>query len=159
RIVEGLPPTEPIALPRGYGPQIDMVGTQPANKIMVFEGARYWNPAINGFDYSTTPNTSGLIGTPQGNFISRGSAFQGSGGNYFRDAACGYKPSDVLIDMSLRHSEHMNAGMFDGHVEIMNNLQSADPSFYVPSGSHILHPNLLWYFLMGPADSPYRHPN
>ena len=45
------------------------------------------------------------MGTPQGNFLSRGSAFMGSGENYVRESNRGYKPSDMLKRISLRHSE------------------------------------------------------
>ena len=84
RLVESVPAAEPIALPAGYLPRIDLVGTLPSRKIMTFEGARYWNTSVNGWDYSTVTNGTGLIGTPQGNFLSRGSAFMGSGENYLR---------------------------------------------------------------------------
>jgi len=157
RTVEALPPGEPISLPRGYSPRIDKVGTQPAKKIMCFEGARYFDPAINGFDYSTVTNSSGLIGTPQGNFNSRGSAFRGSGENYLRSP--GTQPSDVLRDISLRHSDRMNAGMFDGHVESLDNVASSDPTYYSPSGSRVRTPISIWYFVLGPSDSPLRQAN
>lgn len=159
RSVESLPPGEPISLPTGYAPRIDRVGANPAKKIMAFEGARYWNAAINGFDYSTDTNGTGLIGTPQGNFLTRGSAFIGSGENYRREPARGYKPSDLLKRISLRHTERMNAGMFDGHVETLDNARSADPSFYAPTGSRLKTPAQCWYYYVGPPDSPYRQAN
>ncbi len=159
RSVESVPAGEPIALRRGYVPRADQVGTVPAKKVFAFEGARYWNTSINGFDFSTVTNGTGLTGTPQGNFLSRGSAFFGSGENYYRDASRGYKPSDILKQMSLRHTERMNAGMFDGHVEALDNVKSADPSYYVPSGSKLTTPTQSWYYYVGPANSPLRVPN
>jgi len=157
RLVESSPVGEPIVLPRGYAPRIDKIGVLASKKIMSFEGARYWDPTINGFDYSTVTNGAGLAGTPQGNFLSRGSAFRGSGENYLRDP--GSRPSDILKRTSLRHSELMNAAMFDGHVESLNNVQSADPSYYAPSRSRVQTPIALWYYIIGPADSPYRRGN
>jgi prepilin-type N-terminal cleavage/methylation domain-containing protein/prepilin-type processing-associated H-X9-DG protein len=159
RLVESLPANEAIALPAGYIPRIDLVGAQPAKKIMTFEGARYWDPAIRGFDYSTDTNGTGLVGTPQGNFLSRGSAFLGSGENYLRDSTRGYKPSEILRRISLRHAEKMNAGMFDGHVEALNNQQSADPSYFAPTRSKLRTPSLTWFYFLGPANSPLRQPN
>jgi prepilin-type N-terminal cleavage/methylation domain-containing protein/prepilin-type processing-associated H-X9-DG protein len=159
RSVESLPSGEPVALPQGYVPRSDRVGFMPSKKIMAFEGARYWNSSINGFDFSTVLNTSGLTGTPQGNFNSRGSAFGGSGENYQRDAAGGYRPTPLLKRMSLRHALKMNAGMFDGHVETMDNVQSSDPSYYLPSRSRLLNPSTTWYYYLGPANSPLRQPN
>src|SRR5262249_2504192 len=93
RSVEFLPSGEPIALPNSYAPRIDLVGTQPSKKIMVFEGARYYDPSYKGYDYSVVTNSSGITGTPQGNFLSRGSAFMGSGENYTRN---GNMPSTDL---------------------------------------------------------------
>lgn len=155
RSVEAIPMGEPISLPRGYAPRIDLVGIQPSKKSMSFEGARYWNGT--GFDYSTVTNTPGLTGTPQGNFSSRGPAFMGSGENYSRGP--GRQPSAVYKDISLRHSDRMNAAMFDGHVESLDNLQSADPSYFVPSRSRVRNPTLMWNFFIGPTDSPYRQFN
>ena len=156
---ETLPAGEPISLPRGHRPRSDLVGTQPSKKSMVFEGARYWNSSVNGWDYSTVTNGTGLVGTPQGNFLSRGSAFMGSGENYLRDATRGYKPSDILKSISLRHAERMSAGMFDGHVEALNNVQSADPTYFAPSGSILRIPTVSWYYYVGPLNSPLRQPN
>jgi prepilin-type N-terminal cleavage/methylation domain-containing protein/prepilin-type processing-associated H-X9-DG protein len=156
---ETLPTGEPITLPRGYRPRIDLVGTLPSKKIMVFEGARYWFPAINGFDYSTVTNGAGLAGTPQGNFLSRGSAWMGSGENYLRDANRGYKPNPILKAISLRHAERMSAAMFDGHVEALDNTQSADPSWYAPTKSVMRAPSSSWWYYLGPATSPLRQNN
>lgn len=159
RSVESLPAGEPITMPRGYIPRADLVGTLPSKKCMTFEGARYFDPAINGFDYSTVTNSSGLIGTPQGNFNSRGSAFFGSGENYLRDSTHGYKPSALLKQMSLRHAQKMNGGMFDGHVEAFDNAQSANPALYSPSRSILKIPTATWYYYIGPVASPLRLPN
>lgn len=155
RSVESLPMGEPISLPRGYGPRIDLIGVQPSKKVMTFEGARYWNGS--GFDYTTNSNGAGLIGTPQGNFLSRGPAFMGSGENYLRSP--GNRPSPILKEISLRHAERMNAAMFDGHVESLDNVQSADPSLYAPSRSRVRTPIALWNYFVGPTNSPYRQAN
>jgi prepilin-type processing-associated H-X9-DG protein len=156
RAVEALPSGEPISLPSGYQPKIDNVGLLPSKKIMAFEGARYWNTSINGFDFSTGLNGTGLVGTPQGNFLSRGSAFMGSGENYQR---AGASPAPILLQMSLRHGKKMNAGMFDGHVELLDNEQSADPTYFCPSGSVLRFPAQSWWFTVGPANSPLHQVN
>lgn len=159
RSVESLPIGEAISLPRGYAPHIDMVGIQPSKKCMSFEGARFWRtaPGGDGFDYSTRTNGTGLIGTPQGNFASRGTAFIGSGEHYQRGP--GDRPSDIFKEISLRHSDRMNASMFDGHVESLTNLQSADPSYFAPSRSRVHNPVSIWTFSIGPTNSPYRQFN
>lgn len=156
RPVESLPANEPISLPRGYMPRTDLIGPFPSKKIFAFEGARYWDPAINGFDYSTGANGTGLVGTPQGNFLSRGNAYKGSGENYARNA--NGSPTTILRQISLRHGDRMSAAMFDGHVESLNNVQSADPTYYTPSGSRLKTPTQTWYSTVGPANSPLRIP-
>lgn len=152
--VEALPGGEPVSLPNGYQPRLDRIGTVPAKKIFAFEGARYWYPTINGFDYSTGANTTGLAGTPQGNFTSRGNSFMGSGESYTRIGNT--KPSPILKATSLRHADNMNAGMHDGHAEPLNNVKSADPSLYLPTRSRLRNPTASWWFHLGPSDSPYR---
>lgn len=159
RTVESSLGTETIMLPRGYGPRIDLIGTLASKKIMSFEGARYYDPAFQGFDYSTVTNGTGLVGTPQGNFLSRGSAFTGSGEYYQREASRGYRPSEVYKRISLRHSEKMNAAMFDGHVEVLNNIQSSDPTWFAPTGSTLRTPSVTWWFFLGPPTSPLKQPN
>ena len=155
---EALPSGEPISLPTNYMPRVDLIGSIPNKKVIAFEGARYWNTSINGFDFSTGTNGTGLIGTPQGNFLSRGNSFMGSGENYLRDAG-GHKPSTILKQISLRHAEKMNAGFIDGHVEALDNVQSADPTYYCPSKSIMRTPSASWWFNLGPTNSPLRQAN
>lgn len=156
RSVESLPSGEPVSLPAGYSPRIDLVGTLASKKAMIFEGGRYYDPSFSGFDYSVVTNGTGLSGTPQGNFFSRGSAFMGSGEQYLRQ---GSKPTEILKAISLRHGEKMNAGMFDGHVEAIGNIPSADPSLYTPSRALLKSPGQCWYSTIGPPNSPYRQAN
>jgi prepilin-type N-terminal cleavage/methylation domain-containing protein/prepilin-type processing-associated H-X9-DG protein len=156
--VESVPSGEPVDLPKGYQPRIDKVGTLPGKKIMSFEGSRYYNVTANNFDYTTDANTSGLVGSPQGIFGSRGSAFRGSGEPYDREVPGGAAKA-ILKKVSLRHSGKMNAGMFDGHVEMMDNEQSSNPSFYTPSGTILKTPSQSWYFFAGPSGSPLKEKN
>lgn len=157
RSVESLPNSEPISLRRGYSPRLDQVGFFPDRKVSAFEGARFWFPTINGFDYSTVTNAAGLSGSPQGNFASRGPAFQGSGEPYFRLA--GQEPTPLFRSVSLRHDNKMNASFFDTHVSSLNNVESADPSLYVPSNSIMRVPSQSWWINLGPSDSPLRQVN
>ncbi len=144
---ETMPSGEPIKLPAGYAPKVYRVGTDPSKKIMSFEGARYWNPPLNGFDYSTQTNGSGLRQSPQGNFLSRGVAFKGSGEHYDRDDADGsLAPKPVLYDISLRHSKRMNASFFDGHVGSLGDKQTLDPSLYCPTGSTVNVYRNMWLY-------------
>lgn len=153
RSVESVGAGEPVDIPKGYAPRSDKVGTLPSKKIVSFEGARYYNTASGTFDYTTDTNTTGLSGTPQGNFNSRGSGFRGSGEPYEREVPGGAAKA-VLKRVSLRHDGKMTAGMFDGHVELMDNVESSKPSYYVPSGTILKTPSMSWYKFTGPADSP-----
>lgn len=163
KFVEALPAGEPLDIPRGYSPRSDLIGTQASRKVMAFEGARYWDPSLNGgaggFDYSTNLNGTGLVGAPQGNFLSRGPAFQGSGENYLRTVLEGFKPSLIFRQISLRHGKKLNAAMFDGHVEALDNVQSSNPEYFAPTGAKLKTPSATWYYHLGPANSPYRQPN
>jgi len=148
--------SEAIALPRGYIPRLDRVGPFPSRKAFAFEGARYFNGVGKGFDYSTVTNAAGISGSPQGNFSSRGPAFIGGGEPYLRE---GTKPSATFKQVSLRHAEKMNAAMFDGHVERLDNAKSADPTYFVPSQSRLTSPGSTWFFNLGPKDSPLMKAN
>ncbi|MDX2117258.1 MAG: prepilin-type N-terminal cleavage/methylation domain-containing protein [Planctomycetota bacterium] len=154
--VEQVSNSEAIALPQGYIPRVDRVGPFPWKKAFAFEGARYFNGVGKGFDYSTVTNAAGLSGSPQGNFSSRGPAFTGSGEPYLRD---GTKPSTTFKEVSLRHADKMNVAMFDGHVERLDNAQSADPSYFVPTRTRLVSPGSTWFFNLGPKDSPLMKPN
>lgn len=125
-----------MTLPAGYEPRIDFIGP-PAEKVFTFEGARYWYGAINGYDYSTGTRSSGLVGSPQGNFLSRGPAFGGQGEPYgFRvGPAANRRPTKNLIDGGFRHNEKSHHGFYDGHVELMNLTDASNPRQLVPSGT------------------------
>ena len=49
-----------------------------------------------------------------------------------------------------------NVGMFDGHVEALDNVKSADPSYFCPTGSKVVAPSAIWHYYVGPANSPLR---
>jgi prepilin-type processing-associated H-X9-DG protein len=153
--VEVVGNSEPVALPAGYRPRVDRIGPFPSSKAFTFEGARYYDPAISGFDYTTVTNAAGLSGSPQGNFASRGTAFMGQGEPYTREST---RPSKLFKQASLRHSNRTNVGMFDGHVEQLDNVKSADPSYFLPSRSIIKSPAETWHFTVGPAESRLRKP-
>jgi len=133
-----------LGLPRGWRPNVDKMGS-PSRKALAFEGGRFWigsyNSGTGGLDYSTTTDTSGLDGSPQGNFTAVGPYFNGSGpsgmGGLARDNTG--KPSPQFEEIFLRHSGNkMNIAFFDGRVEAMDEVEIADPSLYAPTGSTLL---------------------
>lgn len=128
------PSSEMVGLPGGYRPKTNLVGAS-SSKIFLFEGGRYYDSSISGVDYSTTPTSTGLSGTPQGNFLSRGPLLgTGHTGEPYLTDATG-KPLQIYQDISLRHSGKMNAAFFDGHAETLDPGAAADPSMWVPKGT------------------------
>lgn len=137
---------EAIRLPDRWSPRMDRV-VFPAKKAYAFEGARYWwanAPGGPGFDYSTEVSSSGLTGSPQGNFTSRGPAFLGSGEAPIRDLRNNWAVTDVFRQISIRHSDRMTTLYFDGHVEMLDADGATDPTLYVPSGSTVWLPARLY---------------
>src|SRR5262249_28120849 len=108
------------------------------------EGARYLDTSFGptAMDYSTVIDTSGLIGTPQGNFTSRGPAFTNSSGEaYTRDAQ--ERPTQIYKMISLRHKDRMNVAFFDGHVELLNDREVSKGQYFAPKGSRVMNQNGL----------------
>lgn len=126
-------------LPGGYDPNIDEVGA-PSEKVIAFEGARYWYAPNRGFDYSTVTNSSGLTSSPQGAFPSRGIAFRGSGEPYDPNKegdAGSRRPNEILERAAFRHFERSTHTFFDGHVVQLSLTEAFDPRLYVPSGTTV----------------------
>lgn len=154
--VGSLPTATPIDLPPNYTPRIDRAGA-PYRKVFAFEGARFlfgtvnsgdWSRFDGGFDFVTDAATSGLRGSPQGNFSSRGPAFRGSGEPYFTvgqpsDWLAG--PSPLLQRVSLRHNGAMHASFLDGHAAAIKYPEIANPVHYVPTGTRVtIESDLIW---------------
>ena len=126
-------------LPAGYDPKIDEIGVT-SEKVMAFEGARYWYAPNRGFDYSTVTNSSGLTSSPQGMFPSHGIAFRGSGEPYDpnkQGQAGSRRPNDVLERAAFRHFQKSTHTYFDGHVEQLTMTEAMDPRQYVPDGTRV----------------------
>lgn len=133
-----------FSLPDGYEPRATRLAKTPADKALLFEGARYWDSGRRVFDYSTVTNSSGLNGSPQGNFSSRTPAVrQGSGEVPYFDIRGNV--TDLFKRVGLRHSRNsrMQVGFLDGHVELISARRTTDPALYLPTGSLITHPDLL----------------
>lgn len=124
---------EVITIPAAYFPKLSKVGPL-ASKIFLFEGARYYN-ANGTLDYSTGTKTTGLAGTPQGNFTSRGPAIKAtaSGEPYLLDGSG--NPTGIYKNVSLRHSDKMSVAFFDGHATQINFTDAQDIAQWVPVGT------------------------
>lgn len=130
--------------PAYYKPRLENVGT-PSRKALAFEGGRFWDPRLRGgkggFDYSTATNTTGLEGSPQGNFTAIGPFFasgrvpSGMGG---MARLPGGAPTEQFDEYLLRHGQQsMNVVFFDGSAKPMDQFEIADPALYAPSGSTV----------------------
>jgi len=127
--------------PSSYTPRIDKVGSG-AGKIYIADGARYsardtqpdsdiairgayggafsdvgaWDRFSKSWDRARTPGTGVTIG-----FDARMYAYRHGVQKQFASA----------------DSFKANFGFFDGHVELLGDLQSADPNFWLPKGTHV----------------------
>ncbi len=143
------PGGEPISIPERYAPKVEQVGTA-ASKIYAFEGARYLDTRYGpmALDYSTVTDTTGLIGTPQGNFTSRGPAFTGSSGEpYARDGRD--NPTPLYKTVGLRHRDKMNVAFFDGHVEALADRSVSRLQYFAPKGAVVQNQNGLALNIVG----------
>jgi len=138
---------EAVLIPKTYAPRLNMVG-DASSKLFLFEGARYWDAGEgNGLflDYSTVTKTTGLSGSPQGSFDSRGPAFttSASGEPYTMDATG--KPTPLYIQVAGRHPGYrMTVGYFDGHAAQLTYIEARDISLWVPRGTTVQVPFNLY---------------
>lgn len=118
---------DPATTPKSFKPQLTRVGTQVASKIFAVDGTRFLTEdLVLDFDMNTTPQRFGSFGTS-------GPIFQDSNA-YGRNRLLG--GSSVNVDLSMRHSESVNALYFDGHVAgIDQSDMYTDPNPWYPTDS------------------------
>ncbi|MEZ6318303.1 MAG: prepilin-type N-terminal cleavage/methylation domain-containing protein [Phycisphaerales bacterium] len=149
--------TKPRKNDRGtYRPRVNLVGP-PSMKALVFESHRY-------ADKSTDPDYDPTIDA------SYGGAFGGTGPWYNdnKELNRALAPGEPLRDLAgligryqdtrpiaFRHGGAMRGGglaqdvrgnvsFFDGHVQIMTDLEATDPDMWFPSGSVLKQPGEFW---------------
>ncbi|HRQ72883.1 MAG TPA: prepilin-type N-terminal cleavage/methylation domain-containing protein [Phycisphaerales bacterium] len=123
----------PLTIWEGFNPRLDLVGTQPSNKVMHADGTRYWAvEAIGRFlDFDYQPNA-----TQFGSFTSATPIFHGDT-SYGRDK---YQDDDTNWQLSFRHGGAINVAYFDGHVGLMKKEDAwADPTPWAPTRSIFRH--------------------
>lgn len=127
--------------PPGYAPKITKVG-QGASKIYIADGARYSN-AFTAPDISLSASGAG-----GGSFADVGGTFLAGSNTYDRSNAPGNTPRGS-VDARFYWARHgasakargkadsfrLNVGFYDGHVETMGDLESANPAYWMPKGS------------------------
>ena len=145
----GFPPTQTISrtdwnVPEGYNVKVTKVG-DASRKIYIADGGRYSNP-------NTMPDANLSYTSSQGGvFSDQGAAFRFSN-SWNRGLAPGNTPNPAgprdsrlfayrhgsLTQKGAADSFRMNVGFFDGHVETMGDLESADWRMWVPKGTEVL---------------------
>lgn len=146
--------------PQGYVPKITKVGAA-SRKIFIADGARYSTNGIPPDYHPVYDSSQGGAYSDQGAFTlwsrawDRGWAPGNGGGKGRIDARIyGYRHGEMQ-QKGPANAYRMNAGFFDGHVEMMGDLQAADPSLWVPAGTSVnfssgqMYPDVLATY--GPA--------
>ncbi|HEV2295122.1 MAG TPA: type II secretion system protein [Tepidisphaeraceae bacterium] len=131
-------------VPEGYNVKVSKVG-DAARKIYIADGGRYSNP--NAMPDASLSYTGSLGGV----FSDQGAPFRFSN-SWNRGLAPGNTPNPngprdsrlfayrhgSLSPRGAADSFRMNVGFFDGHVETMGDLESADWRMWVPKGTEVL---------------------
>jgi prepilin-type N-terminal cleavage/methylation domain-containing protein/prepilin-type processing-associated H-X9-DG protein len=117
--------TTPARVPDYYRPRRDLIGNNPAKKVLAADGTRYYAQDTGIIDFDATPIAVGIYG-----------AFSASGPIFV--ASPEYAQANrTLQRVSARHgSLQLNAGFFDGHVGSMKLDQAySDAEPWYPGGS------------------------
>jgi prepilin-type N-terminal cleavage/methylation domain-containing protein/prepilin-type processing-associated H-X9-DG protein len=103
----------PVVVNSNYEPRVDLVGTQPGNKVFLADGCRYL-PDTLILDFDPDPNAY--------NF----SSFSDSGPIYHASSAYGRQsPSGgANVPLSFRHNKTIDVLFFDGHSARMKQEQA-----------------------------------
>ena len=132
--------------PQGYSPQVSKVGSG-SQKIWMADGARYSNCAA-----ATVPDISwtSTAGSGGGAYADVGGPYLAGTNSFGRDHATGNTPrsGDKGVDTRVYWARHgnqkqmgstdsykFNACFFDGHVELLGDLEGANPVYWYPKGT------------------------
>jgi len=140
--------------PSTYGPKITEIGNASL-KIFVADGARYLSQDNADFDMDFSWD-----GTQGGEYSDLGPFDQYSNGR-LRDSAPGNSTATTGFDERVLWARHGNliahgrgfrfeAAFFDGHVEVLDDLQGSNPVFWAPKGTMIANsefqPDVIKFF-------------
>jgi prepilin-type N-terminal cleavage/methylation domain-containing protein/prepilin-type processing-associated H-X9-DG protein len=159
--------------PQGYSPKVAKVG-QPARKIFISDGARFTSTSASGSPtvvFSPRSAGGGLMAdagawTKFTNSWNRARA-PGNSMTGVRDARIFAYRHGGKVQGGAADSFKANFGFFDGHVELLGDLESARPEFWVPKGTAMVidgtqcEADVLQLFFSGgtyTATSPYIAP-
>lgn len=117
----------PVQIALTYQPRLSQVGFQPAKKVVVADGTRYFSES--GIDVEIVPSPT----APGGSFMDSGPIFHNS-----RAYGRGTNSFPVNAELSFRHggNDTFNVAYFDGHVGSMKSREAyTDASLWYPSRS------------------------
>jgi prepilin-type processing-associated H-X9-DG protein len=128
-------------VPAGYTPRLNKIGNS-ARKIFVADGARYSSSSVApDMDLNFTGGFGGAYAD-----VGAWSAFSNSWNRACAPGNGAGKGVDARI-YAFRHgirsqkgfadAYRLNAGFFDGHVETLGDLESANPELWVPRGTEV----------------------
>ncbi len=130
----------------GYVPKLEKVRNS-GNKIYCADGAKFSTNTIPP-DYNLTiwpaaSSTFGAVGnwtdfgpwTQQTNSYLRANAFGNAGGAAIDVRILAYRHGSATPSTSANSGMKMNAVFMDGHAETLTEIESADPSHWMPTGS------------------------
>lgn len=132
-------------LPSGYFPRITKIGPT-ASKIFLADGAKY----SNSYDTDIlTISARNMTDNHQFNTFSDYGAFFGNTKSWCRNFANGSGIREGRL-FAFRHgslrsgtgtgSYRMNAVFYDGHAETIDDLEAANPSYWLPTGTRLDNP-------------------
>ena len=125
--------------PQGYGPKVSKVG-QPARKIFIADGARFTTAsAAPTVVFAPISSGGGLMAdagpwTKFTNSWNRSRAPGNGGTGTFDPRMFAYRHGS-RTPYGAADSFKANFGFFDGHVELLGDLESANPEFWAPKGT------------------------
>jgi len=140
------PAADIVVLPPSYNVKLSKVG-QGATKIYIADGARYveFNKGPD-FDFSYDAGYGGAF-ADQGSWslFSRSWARVSSQTTVSRDPRIFAYRHGTNKQFQQVDSYKANFGFFDGHVDLLGDLQSANPAFWMPKGSRVTDTNTeMW---------------
>jgi len=127
-----------LNVPSGFSPQTSKIRNS-SRKIYIADGAKFSNA-------TQAPNISITVRSDGGGAFSDAGAFQKSSNAWNRLMAPGNGGTGVdTRPLAFRHGRNtpngpadaykMNAGFFDGHVELLGDLEASNPVFWMPTGT------------------------
>lgn len=124
------------ALPNGYTPKITKVG-QNAAKIYMADAGKFTTVNPPSFSLGVSPADGGVF--------SDYGAFGPEAEGYFRTVSPnGFDPRIFAWRHGKKGAFRLNALFYDGHAETLDEMQSCNPSLWVPKGTSFATGSKMW---------------